>query len=128
MDEKPSVYIEPLENYPALLMYWQRAVAKEDVSRAFQTIHTSLDASEQSLYIVVDITESPRFPMLETISSAMRGVYGHPKLILWLVVGSNTMAETIERVLSHSTGKKKVEWFASQAAALSFIERHQSNS
>jgi hypothetical protein len=117
----PSVCVEAIEGFPAILMTWQHDVNKGDVVAAFQKLQTLLDGADQPIYIVVDIQSNPIFPLRETIQGALWGPYRHPRVEEWLVAGSNTLAHTIERTLSNITRRKNVRWFETEAAALGYL-------
>jgi hypothetical protein len=117
-----TVSVGRLEKFPyGLLMKWLQEVRVGDVTRAFEHINAILDASDVPMYVIVDILSKPKFPMSETIFSALRGPYRHENLTAWLIVGENRMARMIESVLSNITRRKNVEWFESLQAALAHI-------
>lgn len=117
-----TITVEKHAVYPVIMMTWARKIDKADVINSFQEINTILDESNVQLWVVVDLVANPIFPMLETISNAMRGPYQHPKLEKWLVINGNPMAKTIERVLSHTTGIRKVEWFDTGEDVWAYVE------
>jgi hypothetical protein len=95
----------------ALLMTWEHDVNKDDVAPAFEQITEFLNVAPDTCYVIVDLLENPRFPIVETMRRALSGPYNHPKMGAWLVVGSNQLARQIENFLSTVTGKEKVNWF-----------------
>ena len=119
----PSVSVEPMQSAQALHMIWQKNVQKADVHAAFQRIQDELQSRNAPLYVIVDITSQPNFPMFETLNAAMSGPYRNTLLKEWLVVGTNRVAQTIERVLAGSMGRDNVRWFTSEAEALAYLER-----
>lgn len=107
----------------ALLMRWEHDVNKEDVSPAFEEITAFLNISPEKCYVVVDLLQNPRFPMVETMRRALSGPYDHPKMEAWLVVGSNQLARQIENFLSTVTGKKNVYWFDTIEDAMTHLKQ-----
>ncbi len=117
----PTVDVQPLPNYPALKMTWQQQVAPADVVAAFQAITTALNASDQPMFVIVDLLSNPQFPLVTTIHEALTP-YRHPHLQEWLVVGSNWMAQAVEGALSKITKQKNVRWFSSEADAVDYLQ------
>ena len=117
-----TVFVDAINNLPALRMVWRKDVLKSDVTSAFQQIETKLQNTDQPLFVIVDITAKPNFPLAATINAAMFGPYRNPQLKEWLIVGTNTMAKSIERVLAGSIGRKNVRWFETEDAALAYLE------
>ena len=115
-----TVVQDPIK--PVITMTWQRRIEKEDVVTAFAQINQWLDDGKRSQWVIVDLRENPIFPMLETITQAMKGPYQNKLFVKWLVVNGNPMAKTIERVLSHTTGIKKVEWFETMDDAIAYLD------
>ena len=117
-----TISVDSINNPHALRMVWHQDVQKSDVTWAFQQIETRLRNTDQPLYVIVDITAKPNFPLAATINAAMFGPYRNPQLKEWLIVGTNTMAKSIERVLAGSMGRKNVRWFETEDAALAYLE------
>lgn len=120
----PTVYVEAMPQHAAWRMVWEHTVDERDVKRAFQRIEDILHAADTPVFIVVDITRNPRFPLRQTVTSAV-AAYRHPLLEKWLVVGKSMLGETIERLLASITQERKVAWFDTEAQALAHIERQQ---
>jgi hypothetical protein len=108
-----------------LLMTWQQDVRLGDVSNAFKAINSTLDNTDNLLYVIVDIRSQPKFPMAETIFAAVRGPYRHPKMAAWLVIGDNRVARMIGTTVSNIARRNNIEWFESMQSALDSIG-HQS--
>ncbi|MCI0709164.1 MAG: hypothetical protein L0154_03285 [Chloroflexi bacterium] len=120
----PTVTIERIQGHRnALLMTWQHDVDKDDVGPAFQEITDFLNVAPDQVYVVVDLLQNPRFPMVETMRRALAGPYDHPKMQAWLVVGSNRLARQIENFLSTVTGKKNVYWFDTIDEAMTHLQQ-----
>lgn len=117
-----SVEVTCLDEYPALKMSWQHKVNKSDLSPAFQKITQCLHQSNQPLYIIVDLSEDPQFPIVDTMMGALRGPFRHPRLAEWLVVGSNRAGKTIGDLLIKTTQRNNIRWFDSEAEALAYLE------
>lgn len=122
--ETPSktVHVEDFGEFPAVKMTWQREVNYPDLSDAFRKIEEKLNNSVQPLYVVVDITRNPNFPLNTTVAEAAAGPYRNPKLVEWLVIGSNLGARMIERLLSSITGRHNVRWFKSEAEVTAYLQ------
>lgn len=84
-----TVSVESINDYPAVRMTWARIVNEQDVRAAFQQITQLLDESDSPLYVLVDITVNPNFPLITTIIGALQGPHNSPKLAEWLVVGKS---------------------------------------
>ncbi len=121
MTEHVTVSVEPIPDCDVLRMTWQHKVNALDVTRAFAAIMEVLNHTDHPTYIVVDIRSNPSFPLIETAISAV-DTQRHPMLAQWLVVGTNWMAHTIERVLVNMSGETKVVWFATEAEAQAYLE------
>lgn len=122
-----TITVKPDPIKPAIIMTWQRKIEKDDVVTAFAQINQLLNDGKRPQWVIVDLTQNPIFPMLETITQAMKGPYQNEFLMKWLVVNGNPMAKTIERVLSHTTGVKKVEWFDTMDEALDHLATVSTN-
>lgn len=118
-----TVHVEDFGEFPAVKMTWQREVNYPDLSDAFRQIEEKLNNSAQPLYVVVDITRNPNFPLNTTVAEAAAGPYRNPKLVEWLVIGSNLGARMIERLLSSITGRHNVRWFKSEAEVIAYLQR-----
>ena len=123
-----TVHVEPVEGHNALSMIWQENVTKADVKAAFKAIEARLQTTESPLFVIVDITANPNFPLLETINAALFGPYRHPRLKEWLIIGANRSAQMIERVLAGSVVRKNVRWFTNADEALVYLNETQNES
>lgn len=117
-----SVHVEPVEKYPALRMVWEHRVHSPDVKPAFETIVSELDAARRPVYVIVDLTRDPNFPLAETTMHAVPA-YRHFRLAAWLVVGTNKFAEYISKFLNTATGRSNVLWFDTEAEALAYVDK-----
>ena len=118
---QPTISVETIENYNAIRMVWARHVNGPDVHSAFAQVQAILNASDQQMYVVVDILNQPQFPLGDTLQAAMYGPYRNPNLKEWLIVGTNQFAKMIERVLAATTGRHNVRWFDTEAEALDYL-------
>ncbi len=109
-----------------LLMTWAQVVTTDDVRDGFRAIMAALNASQQPLFVVVDIRSNPRFPVTITIAEAI-DPYRHEHLEAWLIVGQNFLAQSIERVLATMAKRKNVYWFDTLEDAVQYIKLHQPN-
>lgn len=122
MKRDTTIRVARIDGYPAIKMVWEQRVIVDDVGPAFMAIVEMLDASDEPLFVLVDITSRPLFPLAETMTQALAGPYRHPGLLEWLVVGGTSQARIIEEFLSRVTGRENVRWFHSEEAALMHIE------
>jgi len=106
-----------------ILMAWAKVVTHLDVKEAFKEVDAILNKAEQEMFVVVDISTNPNFPITATVTGALFGPYRNPKLREWLIVGSNAMAHSIERTLANITGRSNVRWFTTQAEAYVYVEQ-----
>jgi hypothetical protein len=127
MLNETTIKVTLLEDEHAIYFQWDHLVLREDVRPAFEQIDRLLDASPDPIYVVVDISSNPQFPLTETVNAAIQGPARHPKLKGWLVVGKSNMARIIGRSINAMTGKRNIQWFESYADALIFV-RHSGSS
>lgn len=123
-----TVRVEYLAHSALIKMSWEHRVNSDDVYTGFKSITAILEKSETPLYVMVDLLSNPNFPLSATVNGAMFGPYRNPKLIAWLIVGSSHAGRMIERVLSSVTQRSNVEWFASEADALAYVEQQLADS
>ena len=120
--QQPTVHVKPITGYPALKMIWQHRVKEADVQPAFQDIMTALQEASSSLYVVVDLSKDPMFPLVETVYQALRGPFRNPKLAEWLVFSSNGAARTIGETLSKTARRNNIRWFDDEDEALAYLD------
>src|SRR5215207_2483046 len=101
---QPTVTVEQFDDLNAIKMTWQRWVDDYDVSAALQTIDALLEAAEQPLYVVVDISSDPNVPLRQMLNEVIGERQGSNKLQEWLVIGTNPAGRIIERNLAKVTG------------------------
>lgn len=118
-----TVELDDFEGFPAIRMVWQREVKYYDLRDAFRRIEEKLNTSTRPLYVVVDITRSPNFPLNATVAEAAAGPYRNPNLVEWLIIGSNRGAHIIEQLLSSITGRHNVRWFKAEADVIDYLQR-----
>jgi hypothetical protein len=123
MEENSTVAVKMLDDNLAILMHWQQDIQPKDVYAAYRRITELLDNAPSPQYVVVDLTENPRFPLHETIKGALFGPYTHRNLVQWLVVGKHAVGQTIARVLASTTGKQLVKWFDTMDEALAYLQQ-----
>jgi hypothetical protein len=115
-----TVTVTPITGFQhALQMRWDKVPSVPDVNQAFDEILKSLNAADQKIYVLVDISDSPRFPLAVTITHASQ-IHRHPNMGDWLVIGSSAMAKFIGTTIS-SLSSSKVIWFQTQEAALQHL-------
>lgn len=105
-----------------ILMTWANVVTHLDVKEAFKEVDVILNKAEEEMFVVVDISTNPNFPLSATISGALYGPYRNPQLREWLIVGSSVVAHSIERTLVNITGRSNVRWFTTLAEAFAYAE------
>jgi len=115
-----TVNVAHLNEY-AVKMVWASRVNDTDVKQSFKAVDAILTSAGHPMFVVVDITADPNFPISATLTGALFGPYRNPNLREWLIIGSNTAAKFIERTLSAATGRTIVRWFATDAEAAAFI-------
>ena len=123
MTMPPTVVVEVFKECDnTLLMKWQHDIKPSDVRLAFETISDALRTTSSPIYVVVDLTQNPRFPLSETMFSAL-DCYHHPNLEAWLILGGGKAARAIEGFLSSMTGKQNVYWFETMADVLKRLQQ-----
>lgn len=118
--ENKTVIVTYNNNCHTISMVWNSKVSPKDVKAAFAEIDSILNASESPLYVLVDISANPNFPIADTIAGVLFGPYRNKNLKGWLIIGKTSMAQMIERVLSSVTGIKNVFWFDTEEEALEY--------
>ena len=104
-------------------MIWSHTVNARDVRLAFNFIKATLDESDRTMWIVVDLTENPQFPVVDTVMEALTGSFRHERLAEWLVVGTNSMAKLIADMLTGITGRRNIKWFDTMQDALTHLDQ-----
>lgn len=117
----PTVHVEPVGPYNAVLMAWEAEVHQGDITRAFRQILAHLEASSEPIFVVVDIRHNHHMPLLPTVQGALSGAYQHPHLKAWLVVGRHPLARQVENALAKLTQRHNVVWFDDYDAALNYL-------
>ncbi len=118
-----TVEVVPVAGYPALRMFWQHHIERADLQPAFQQITAALQQSTCPLYVIVDLSHDPQFPIVDTMMGALRGPFRHPQLAEWLVCGSNSSARMIGSLLTKATRRNNIRWFADEAEALAYLDK-----
>lgn len=119
---QPTVYIENTIWPNVVKMIWQHDVNEADVLPAFYALTQRLNRTVEPLYVVMDLQARPKFPMAETITGAMSGPFGHPKLAYWLMIGTSRPARIIENVLTQVTRHRNTAWFNSLEEVHEFLQ------
>ena len=120
-----TVTIARDDQHRALHMTWARNVRHEDVTDAFETLVACLDGSAHPVFVIVDLTSRPVFPMLHTTFRALPA-FGHRNLGCWLVVGESSLGRMIEDTLMNVSRRKDcVKWFASLPDVYAHIEQNR---
>ncbi len=117
----PSVSVEPLLGYPALLMSWQHQVQKAEMEAAFRAVHEALEAADRGLYLVLDLTKNPQLEVLEVVTAALP-VFRHTRLARWLMIGQSGLGHVIESKLATLTRRDAMAlWFATADEAYEYL-------
>lgn len=116
----PTVHVE-LNEPLVIKMSWSNKVSDADVRNSFKQINNLLAAAKHPMFVVVDITADPNFPIAATLTGALFGPYRNPNLREWLIIGSNTAAHFIERTLSGATGRVIVRWFENESEVEAYV-------
>lgn len=112
-----------VHGFPAAKLWWAHHVNHHDVKPAFEALNQLINESPIPMYVLVDLSQQPDLPVIETIHNALSGPFRNPRLVEWLVVGSSSLAKIIGRSLSTLSFRNNIKWFESEAAALSYLER-----
>lgn len=118
-----TITVEPVPDAPAILMSWDHNVTAGDVRNAFQQLNTLLNMSTTPQYVIVDLLNDPRMPIMETVISALTGPFRNRRLIEWLVIGSSSAGQSIESMLNRVTGRSNVRWFDSHDEVNAYLLR-----
>ena len=122
-----STVIVEHQSKNSIKMTWASRVNDNDVKQSFKEIDKILSAAAHPMFVVVDITSNPNFPITATLTGALFGPHRNPKLREWLIIGSNTAAHFIERTLSGATGRIIVRWFETEAQVSAYIQQVRDN-
>ena len=124
---KSSITVRLLEDKPAILMQWEHHVRDEDIDRAYHTIRDLLDLCNKPQSIILDLTHSPRIPMVATLIGALHGPHTHPRLHEWLIVGKHHSGLMLARILSRTIRKHAVIQFDTIAEAHLYLTNTAQN-
>jgi hypothetical protein len=117
-----SITVKPLADYPALYMTWEKQIHVQDVKVAFRTITARLQESKEPLYIIVDLSNQPRIPIVDTMVEALRGPFRNEKLTEWLVIGTTRDARWIADLLTKAAGRSNIQWFDANEDVFTYLE------
>jgi hypothetical protein len=117
-----TIRVERLESLPAILMAWSAHPRKDDIHLAYQDIMSYLQASEQALFVVIDLRFNVTMHLSETVSGALNGLYQHPKLVAWLVIGGHQTARTIANIIRRITNQDRFLWFKDEAELCAYLK------
>lgn len=115
-----TVRVEPIAPEGTLKMTWERVIDARDIDPAFRAILRHAAERRAPFYVVVDIQADPRFPLMETMTHALR-IQRLPELHGWLVVGQNSMARQIAHFLTKVSRQEKIRWFATMDEVQAFL-------
>jgi hypothetical protein len=122
MQKPSSISVQRLQNYPALLMKWEKLAESKDLKQAYRLINEQLRDSDKPLYVVVDLRENKNMPLAETVSGALFGPYQNPKLAACLVLGCHKTARMAARLLVNISHEDKIECFETEADIFAKLE------
>ena len=105
-----TIHVEQF-NHQAMKLTWQYEINKADLHPAFHELTMALTHSSDPMYIIVDLSQDPQLPVLDTMMEALRGPFRHPKLAEWLVLGSNRSARWIADLLIRTASRNNIRWF-----------------
>ena len=123
MDELATIRIKEFRDTGAILMEWDHQVDSFDVNQAFREIEALLHEAEEPRFVVVDLLANPNLPMAATVQGAAFGPYRNPHLREWLIIGGNTLARTVARMLAASTRRMNVNWFDTEDEVAEYLQR-----
>jgi hypothetical protein len=118
-----SVQITHLSHH-SLAMIWSKSPTETDVQQAYRQMTALLNQAAQPMFVMVDISCNPHFPMSATVKGALMGPHRHPNLRAWLVVGTSTLGHMIAHVLTAISSTSNIVWFATEAEALAYMAAH----
>jgi hypothetical protein len=115
----PTVRVESIS--PTIIkMSWDKIVRVPDVDQAYREINRLLNLAPRPIFVLVDISCNPQFPVGATIKGALLGPHQNPKLQAWLVVGTSVIGHMIDHILTKVTRRKIVVWFNTETEALGY--------
>lgn len=113
----------PIAGLPAVKLWWASRVDQKDVKPAFERLTTLINESPVPIYVLVDLSQRPDLPVIETIHNAISGPFRNANLAEWLVVGSSPLAQIIGRSLSMLASRSNIRHFESEQAAMAYLQR-----
>lgn len=103
-------------------MTWRQQVNEKDVMPAFEHIYQALHHAEEPMYVIVDITAQPHFPMSTTLSGILNGSHIHPNMAGWLVIGRSRLATVIEQCVIYITRRNIAHWFNNADEVVAYLQ------
>lgn len=116
-----SVTLEQHHDAAYLLVTWTGIVDGQAINTSFRAMQTYLDAAASPLPIVLDLSGCQRFSAPDALRGALFGPFRHPMLDEWLVIGADSLARNIGRVLSNVTRIHNIRWFFTHEQAYTFL-------
>lgn len=118
---KHSVWVGDLKGFDhAVQLVFERHPNSDDTHLAFTDLLRVLNASDEPMNVLVDLTADPSFALSATLTGALN-CQRHPRMGRWVVVGANHTARFIGRAVT-SIGKNNIDWVETKAEALERIE------
>lgn len=119
--ESSTVVVHSEQDDRILRMTWARAVSHDDITTAFKTLKAYLDHAPEPVFVIVDLTSKPMFPMLHTSFQALPA-FVHKNLKCWLVVGESSLGRVIEQTLVRVSRRTDcVLWFHNMRDASAYV-------
>lgn len=122
-----STVIVEQQSEDVIKMIWASRINDNDVRQSFKEIDKVLSAAARPMFVVVDISADPKFPLTATLTGALFGPQRNPNLREWLVIGSNDIAKFIDRTLTAITHRNLVRWFKNEAEVTAYIQKTLGN-
>lgn len=120
-DRLPSVRVEPLLGYPALLMVFEHQIVEDELAAAFQSVLATMEAADRKLFLVLDLTKNPQLDVLEVVTAATP-VFRHARSAKWLIIGQSGLGHVIEsKLITLARRPRSVIWFDTEEEAFDYL-------
>ncbi|MCS7071541.1 MAG: hypothetical protein NZM00_08555 [Anaerolinea sp.] len=116
-----TVTLEHFHGIVHLRVTWASVVDGVAINTTFRTMQMYLDATQTPLPVIFDMSQCVRFSAPDVLRGALFGPFRHPMLDEWLVIGADTLARNVGRVLSNVTGIHNIHWFFTHEQAYTHL-------
>jgi len=122
-----TVRVMAVPGHPcAIWLQWDAKINPDHIPPAFDQLNTGLDSAEHPVHVLVDLRQNPTLPLAITMHEALSGPFTHPRMGIWLVIGSNQRAQIVANVITKAGFRKNIQWFETEEDAFARLEELES--